>query len=91
MFIRTTMGEATWSLFFPSEPAAETVLPKQALELVLTSLEKLSLQWETEEQAKKTQETAAGSFAKWAGCAKKRRAEIFDAPMASAESSASSA
>ena len=74
-------GEANWAAFFPTEPAKDAVVPKQALELVLGSLEKLSLKWESDDQARKTQEAAAGSYAKLEGTAKRRRAEMFDLPM----------
>ena len=81
LFVRTALGTA-WSKWFPNDCPADTVVPKQALELVLMSLEKLQLQWESQQA---TEQAAAGSYVLLAGAAKKRRAETPEAPMPAAQ------
>lgn len=78
MFIRTALGTAWDKWFACGDPSEQSVIPRQALQLVLASLEKLCLVWESEESAKATQAAAAGSYALMAGDAKKRRAEVLD-------------
>ena len=80
MFMRTVLGSA-FSKWFPEEPAADTVLPKQALLLVYQSLYRLKQTWEGMEKAQEVSTAAAGSFAIILGEAKRKRAELLDVLM----------
>ena len=81
LFVRTALGSA-WSKWFASDCPAQTVVPRQALDLVLMSLEKLKLQWENQQA---TEHAASGSYALLAGVVKKRRAEAQEEAMPAAQ------
>ena len=87
LFVRSTLGSA-WAKWFRNDVAAEDVIPRQVLDLVLHALEKLKLEWDSEKAAKATGKAAAGSYTLLVGAAKKRRAEAVDAHMAIASSQA---
>ena len=80
LFVRTALGSA-WSVWFPNDPAATAVVPKQVLLLVLGSLEKLGDSLEADDAAEETEKAAAGTYAQMAGTTKKRRAEALDEAM----------
>ena len=80
MFLRTILGSA-FRKWFPEEPGAESVIPKQALLLALQSLDRLRQTWQSMESSQEISRAAAGSFAQVEGEAKKRRAELMDAVM----------
>ena len=82
LFVRTALGSA-WTKWFPSDPSSDAVVPRQALTIVLNSLEKLKDDLEAEEAAAKEIEQAAiGTYSLMAGTTKKRRANILDVAMA---------
>ena len=80
MFMRTVLG-SSFNKWFPTEPAAESIVPRQALRLAYQSLDRLRQTWETMEKAGEISAAAAGSFAKIEGESKKRRAELLDIVM----------
>ena len=80
LFMRTAMGSA-WTRWFKDEPAAGTVVPRQVLQLLLASLEKVKLLCEAHEDEKDTETAAAGSYAKMASDTKKRRSKVLEVAM----------
>ena len=78
--MRTVLGTA-FNKWFPAEPGADSVVPKQAIVLAFQNLDRLRQTWETMEKAQEITTEAAGSFAKVEGEAKRRRAELMDEAM----------
>jgi hypothetical protein len=74
------MGSA-WAKWFKEEPGADTVIPRQVLQLLLASLEKVKLLCEAREDEQATETAAAGSYAMMASATKKRRSEVLEVAM----------
>ena len=83
LFVRTALGIA-WNKWFPSDPAAHVVVPRQVLLILLGSLEKLKDNLAEQGTSKEIELAAHGSYSKMAGAAKKRRAQVVDATMGTA-------
>ena len=80
LFVRTALG-SNWAKWFPSNPPPDTVVPSQALTVVLNSLERLKDNLAAEEASQETKKAAAGTYSRMAGATKKRRADILDVQM----------
>ena len=70
-----------WGRWFPTEPAPETLVPRQVALLMHSSLQRLKEHWESVDKATEMRAQTAATYAAMSGAAKKRRAELVDAVM----------
>ena len=79
-FVKAALGDK-WLQWFAESPSPETVLPRQVAMLLRDSLQRMSDNWEGNENKDRIAAQAAGSFAALSGAAKKRRAVLLDCEM----------
>jgi multidrug efflux pump subunit AcrA (membrane-fusion protein) len=72
--MRSTLGESLWPKWFLPNPGETTTVPKQAVLLFYSALEKLKQEWEGEQA---TTQAAANSYTEFCGTVKRRRGELL--------------